>query len=119
MRLLLIILGCFAVTVGVAGIFLPVLPTTPFILVAAYFFSKSSDTFYLRLVSIPAFGKMIDEWNSHGIIPMKTKIIACTSITAVLCYFWIATYPVFVQAMMTAILISTAGYVLCQPSEQA
>lgn len=116
MKLLLTILGFVAVALGVIGIFLPIMPTTPFILLAAYLFSKSSETFYLRLISIPTFGKIIDDWNSYGIIPLNAKIFACCSITLVLIYFWFATYPIWIPLTVSGILLSTVSYILYQPS---
>lgn len=72
-RLLFLLLGGVFVVLGVAGIFLPVLPTTPFMLVAAACFARSSDRFYNWLLDHPLFGKTVREWREHRSIPHKAK----------------------------------------------
>lgn len=72
-RLLFLGLGGFFVALGVAGIFLPVLPTTPFMLLAAACFARSSDRFYRWLLGHPLFGKTVREWREYGSIPRRAK----------------------------------------------
>ena len=66
--------------VGIIGIVLPVLPTTPFILLAIYFFSRSSERFHQWCLRIPGFGERITEWQKFKIIRKKAKIQAITII---------------------------------------
>lgn len=58
---------------GVLGVFLPVLPTTPFMLLAAACFARSSPRFHRWLLNNPTFGPIIDEWHSHRSIPYRAK----------------------------------------------
>ncbi|NWL75508.1 DUF454 domain-containing protein [Pseudomonas taiwanensis] len=76
LRMILLIIGWLSVVLGVIGIFLPVLPTTPFLLLAAACFVRSSRRFYLWLVEHPKLGPWIRDYlEGHG-IPLKGKVYA-------------------------------------------
>lgn len=73
-----IYIGCgwFFVGLGLIGIFLPILPTTPFILVAAFFFAKSSPRWHHWLRTSNLFGKIVRDWEKNHSVAFKTKLIA-------------------------------------------
>ena len=71
----LIVIGWICVVLGVIGIVVPLLPTTPFLLLAATCFAKSSDRFYQWLIGHPWFGKYIENYRNGLGIPMKVKIV--------------------------------------------
>ncbi|WP_166359803.1 YbaN family protein [Pseudomonas akapageensis] len=76
LRYILLSIGWISVAFGVIGIFLPVLPTTPFLLLAAACFARSSPRFYHWLVSHPRLGPWIVHYlDGHG-IPLKGKVYA-------------------------------------------
>jgi uncharacterized membrane protein YbaN (DUF454 family) len=83
-RWLLIAAGTVCVALGVIGVFTPVLPTTPFMLLAAACYARSSERFYRRLVGSPTFGPTIIEWQRHRSIPYRTKIYAIVLMSATL-----------------------------------
>ncbi len=68
--------GVACVALGLAGVVLPVLPTTPFILLAAFCFARASPKLHQRLLDSPSFGPMIREWEEHRAIPWRTKLTA-------------------------------------------
>lgn len=72
-RLICLIGGGVALLLGLAGIFLPVLPTTPFILLAATCFAKSSPRFHAWLLARPVAGPIIREWQQYRAMPRKAK----------------------------------------------
>ena len=80
-RLLYGALGVAAFVLGVAGIFLPVLPTVPFMLVALWAFSNSSQRLHDALYHHPRFGRAVREWKRHGAIPLRTKAVALMAMT--------------------------------------
>ncbi len=77
-RYLLLALGWLSVALGVIGIFVPVLPTTPFLLLAAACFVRSSKRFYIWLVTHPRLGPWIRDYLDGQGIPLKGKVYALT-----------------------------------------
>ena len=75
-RVTLVVVGSVCVIAGIAGIFLPVLPTTPFLLLAAACYARASTRFYNALLNNRTFGPPILEWQEHRSIPYRTKIAA-------------------------------------------
>ena len=78
-RILLNIAGLFFVGLGILGAVLPVLPTTPFLLVAAACFAKSSPYLHQMLLSNRVFGPFIRDWQQNRSIPLRGKRIALVS----------------------------------------
>lgn len=78
MRLLWITLGMLAFFVGAIGVFLPVLPTTPFIILAAFAFGKGSTRLRSWLENNAIFGPIIRNWEADGVIAQRFKNIAYT-----------------------------------------
>lgn len=69
-------LGVLFLVIGIIGVFLPLLPTTPFLLLATACFARSSHRFYNWLMNHPAFGPLIIEWRTYRSIPWRVKLIA-------------------------------------------
>ncbi len=74
-RGLLIAAGLACVAAGIAGIFLPLLPTTPFLLLAAACFVRSSETLYAWLMNHRWFGSYLRDWREHRAIPVRAKVV--------------------------------------------
>ena len=72
-------LGFLFLAVGVLGVALPVLPSTPFILLAAWFFARSSERWHTRLLESELFGPMIRNWEQNRCISLRTKAVAIGS----------------------------------------
>jgi uncharacterized membrane protein YbaN (DUF454 family) len=83
-RLLWLCLGWLALGLGLLGVVLPILPTTPFMLVAAAAFAKSSPRFHRWLVEHPTFGPPVRDWRAHGAISRRAKVLAVGTMLAVL-----------------------------------
>lgn len=72
-RALLVIVGSAALGLGVIGIVVPVLPTTPFLLVAAACYARSSDRLYAWLLGQPSLGRIVAEWRRSRSLPAGVK----------------------------------------------
>lgn len=83
---LLFICGLFSLTLGIVGIFVPVLPTTPFLLLAAGCFTQSSDKLYNWLITHKYFGKTIRNFREYRAIPLHTKMISLVLLWGTLVY---------------------------------
>ena len=83
MRYIWAVLGLICVGLGLIGIALPLLPTVPFMLLAAFFFARSSERLHNWLITHPTFGPPIVDWQTNGAINPRVKRIATVSIAAV------------------------------------
>lgn len=92
MKPLLAILGSLALALGVVGIFLPILPTTPFLLLAAALYFRSSDRLYQWLLNHPHLGPYIRNFREHRAIPLRVKIVSVSLVwlTLLYCAFGVA-----------------------------
>jgi uncharacterized membrane protein YbaN (DUF454 family) len=79
-KLLLTIIGLIFVGLAILGVILPILPTTPFLLVAAACFAKSSPRLQKKLLDNKTFGPLIYEWQKNRSIPRKAKRVALLTI---------------------------------------
>ena len=110
-------LGFICLLLGLIGVILPLLPTTPFIILAAFCFSRSSKKFHQMLLNHRLFGSMIREWEAYGVIPLKVKCLSSSMMIIMI------SYPVLFKELawwIDAIMIATAliglVYVWSKPS---
>lgn len=83
MRFVWASLGLLSVGLGLIGVFLPLLPTVPFMLLAAFFFARSSERLHGWILAHPTFGPSIIDWQERGAINPRGKRIATLSIVLV------------------------------------
>lgn len=83
MRVFWLVLGVLCVALAIIGVVLPLLPTVPFLLLAAFCFARSSERLHNWLLSHQVFGPMIDDWNTSGAIRPAAKKAATLSVAAV------------------------------------
>lgn len=91
-RFLFAVLGSIALALGIIGVFLPLLPTTPFLLLAAALYFRSSQRLYNWLLNHPHLGVYIRNFREHRAIPMRVKIVSVTLVWVTLlnCALFIA-----------------------------
>ena len=107
-RMVFLGLGTLFVALGIAGIFLPVLPTTPFMLLAAACYARASTRFYHWLLNNRHFGPTILEWRRYRSIPYRVKLTAILLMAATLS----VSIVFFVPWMELQIALAIFGVVL-------
>ena len=80
MNYLLIILGAVSLGLGVAGMFLPVLPTTPFLLLTAWCWMKGAPRLHAWLMAHPKLGPYIRDFQEHKCISRRVKAVSVTTL---------------------------------------
>ena len=105
-RIVYITIGSISFILGFLGMFLPLLPTTPFWLLTAYLFLNSSPKLYHRAMGIPVFGKIVRDFQQHRAISKRVKIISISTtwITIIL-----STYLIDIRWVTILLFIVAAG----------
>ncbi|WP_417598619.1 YbaN family protein [Oceanospirillum sp.] len=83
---LFIAAGFLALILGAIGAVLPLLPTTPFVILAAFFFSKGSHKIHRWLLKQKIFGSMLQSWETDRVIPIKAKLLSTTMMLTMVSY---------------------------------
>ena len=115
-RPLLIALGWAFVALGFVGIFLPLLPTTPFVLLALWCFARSSKRFHDWLYNHPRLGPLARDWREHGVVPLRAKLLSVTMMALSLGYLIHAGVDWRLLAVIAAVLIMVATWLVSRPS---
>ncbi len=116
LKSLLLAIGWISVVLGVLGIFLPLLPTTPFLLLAAACFVRSSPKFYQWLVDHPRLGSYILHYLNGEGIPKRAKFVSIMMIAGTISFsIWLV--PIlWVKVLLLVIALSVSTYILRQPT---
>ena len=105
LRIILISLGTFFLLIGIIGIFIPILPTTPFLLLAAACYAKGSKKFYSWLINNKWFGEYIKNYREKRGIPLSVKIISITILWITIAF---STFIIVSNLLIQIILIIIA-----------
>ena len=108
----LILAGCACLGLGVMGVILPILPTTPFLLLAAICFAHSSERFYVWLLTNRFFGQYIRDWRENRGLTVATKlwvIFVLVATIALSAFYFVPFVPV--QAGLIAIGLGVSAYI--------
>ncbi len=113
MKKLYITLGIISLSLGIAGIFLPVLPTTPFLLLTAALWMRGSPRLYERLMSHPRLGPYIRSFRETRAIPLRAKIVSVSMLWATILAsaFW-AVNAWWLRALLIAIAAGVTWHIL-------
>lgn len=108
--------GWAALALGVLGAFLPLLPTVPFLLLAAFCFSKGSDTLHDWLLNHEKFGPPIKEWRAHGAIATRFKFMAMLFILGSVGLSLLYGVPTLGLVVQISILSCVSLFILTRPA---
>ena len=105
------------VLIGMVGVLLPLLPTTPFLLLAVWAFSRSSVRFHAWLVEHRVLGPPIRRWRSERVIPLRVKLLAVASMLASLAYStFVLRLPWYLLAAMLVVVLAATVFLARVPS---
>jgi uncharacterized protein len=115
MRLFWTALGFINVALGLVGLLLPVMPTTIFLIIAAWCFAKGSPQRLEWLLAHARFGPLLRDWRERGAIPRRAKRLAIgmMSLSYIVTFLSVSSSPV--RVLVAGILISVSAYILTRP----
>ena len=116
MRATWLSIGIGCVMLGGLGLALPLLPTTPFLLVAAFAFARSSDRWHDWLLGHRVFGPIIDDWRRHRAIDRRAKIVSVLAMAGVFALAVAMDAGAIVLWVQAVVLMAAATFVLSRPS---
>lgn len=114
-RITWLVIGLLALALGAIGIALPLLPTTPFILLAAFAFAQSSKKLHQWLLDHNVFGPLIENWQQHGAISRRAKVISVVTMAALPVISLVVGAPAVVVIVQVVVLGGAAVFVLSRP----
>lgn len=118
-RLIYLAVGLVFLGLGLVGVLLPGVPTTPFLLLASWAFSRSSRRLHDWLHQHPRWGPSIRDWNEHGVIPRRVKATALGGMgVSLLVMFAAGGTPMWAAIATTSVMAVGATFVLSRPSER-
>ena len=116
-RIILLALGWGCVGLAFIGIFVPGIPTTPFLIVALWAFAQSSKKFHAWLLNHKRFGPILQNWESHRVVPRKAKILMVIFQFFAVIMFHFSIQNIYLTGILAITLIIVARWVLTFPSE--
>lgn len=116
MRIAWLVFGMLAVAAGVVGVFLPILPTVPFMLLAAFCFARSNPAWERRLLEHPTYGPPIRAWRERGAIGRKGKAAAALGLSGSAVIGWVLLSGPWRFLPLTIAIVCLA-WILTRPSE--
>ena len=116
-KIILLSLGWLCVSLAFIGVFVPGIPTTIFLIIALWSFTKSSRKFQTWLLNHKRFGPILENWQSHKVVPQRAKIsMVVLQISAVLLVHYFLN-NLIITIGLAIILIIVAIYVLSLPNK--
>jgi len=112
--------GAVCVGLGFLGLFLPLLPTTPFLLLAAFLFSKGSPRLHRWLIEHRTFGPVIRDWQQHRVIPLRVKKLAVATIILLMSPTLVfGNFPTWLKALSAVIGLGVITLICSYPSQRS
>lgn len=113
-----VVAGSVSMVLGVIGLLLPVIPTTPFLLLAAFCYARGSERFYLALMENRVFGSYIQDWRDNNGIPRRTKIFVIALLVLMLGTSIVFVVPTaFFRIILTILGLAVCLFIWIQPTK--
>ncbi|WIY53633.1 YbaN family protein [Devosia sp. YIM 151766] len=117
LRPIYLMAGLVMLALGIIGAFLPLMPTTIFLIMATWFFARSSPRLENWLLNHRRFGPVIRDWRDSGAISPRSKVLACSGIALGIVFFWIGAKPGYwLWLAGSAFMGGSAAFVLSRPN---
>ena len=115
-RFFWLLAGLTSLVIGAVGVVLPLLPTTPFLLVAAFAFARSSERLDRWLREHRSFGVLIDNWQRAGSIDRRSKRLALVVLLLTPVATWLVGAPLWIIGMQLVVVTGAAAFIVTRPS---
>ena len=116
-RIILLSLGWLCVGMGFIGIFVPGIPTTIFLIIALWAFTKSSKKLRNWLLNHKRFGPILNNWQQHKVVPRRAKILMVVLMSLASILFYYSLQNLYLTIGLVIILVLVAIYVISLPSK--
>lgn len=117
MRILWLGIGWTAVGGAFAGVWLPLVPTVPLLLVALWAFARGSPKARQWLFEHPRFGPTLHDWHAHGAIPKRAKVASVVAMTASFAILlWTTGLPGWALALIALLFVAIGAFVVSRPA---
>ena len=116
-RIILISLGWLCVGLGFVGVFVQGIPTTIFLIIALWAFTKSSEKLRHWLLNHKRFGPILNNWQEHKVVPRRAKILMVVLMSLAVILFYYSSQSLILTIGLIIILVSVAIYVISLPSK--
>ncbi|MGB3718454.1 MAG: DUF454 domain-containing protein [Proteobacteria bacterium] len=110
-----LLLGLLSTACGIIGAVLPLVPTTPFLLVAAFAFARSSPRLHTWLMEHRHFGPLVHNWQQNGSIDRKAKYLSVAVMAGMLGLSWFSGVATWILLTQAAVLTVVAAWILTRP----
>lgn len=109
------VIGLMSLMFGIIGAFLPLLPTTVFVIFAAFCFGKSSPKTQAWLENTKIFGPMILDWKESGAIALRYKVIAVSMMGVIFVFSLMSNMPAWLLLTQASAMIAASGFIITRP----
>ncbi len=108
--------GLVSLVLGSIGIFVPLLPTAPFLILTAWCFVRSSEKAHTWLYRQPYLSKALRDWDNSRAISSKSKALALTMICASMLFVWVTLPVMLVKILLSVILLTVSTFIITRPT---
>lgn len=120
LRGILVFISFISLVLAVLGIFLPILPTTPFLILSAFLYAKSSSKFYNWIMNHRLFGPSLRDWKNHRSVSKKSKILAIAMILATFSISIVFVVPIIaIKILLGVIGITILVFIIRLPEKKS